>query len=177
MKNSLLILAIFLTGCVTIYNPATQKRESYFIDEKTEIAIGKNMTKDILRENKTINDTNLSEYVNGIGEKAARASDKNNLSYYFYVLDDKKINAFAVPGGYIFVNKGLLDKLNEDELAFVLGHEIGHVAARHSIKKLQVALGFNILTSIALDNPDYAQTEQAVGIAFNVISSGIFAPG
>jgi len=172
MKNSLLIFTVFLTGCVTIYNPATQKRESYFIDEKTEVAIGKNITKDILQENKTINDANLSQYVTSVGGKVAKVSDRNDLPYSFYVLDDKKINAFAVPGGYIFVNKGLLDKLNEDELAFVLGHEIGHVAARHSIKKLQVALGFNLLTSIALDNPDYAQTEQTAAIAFNVISSG-----
>ena len=182
MSNSFLILrklgwsvllpVLFLTGCVTIYNPATQKHESYFIDEKTEIAIGKNVTNDILRENKTIKDANLSEYVNNIGKKVAAKSDRNNLPYYFYILDDKKLNALAVPGGYIFINKGLLDKLNEDELAFVLGHEIGHIAARHSIKKLQVALGFNILTSIALDNPDYASTQQAMGIAFNVVSSG-----
>ncbi|MFA5338506.1 MAG: M48 family metallopeptidase [Candidatus Omnitrophota bacterium] len=168
----ILLFILLLTGCVTIYNPATEKHETYFIDEKTEIAIGKNMTKEILQENKIVENINLSGYVNGIGRKVADKSDRNNLPYYFYVLDDKKINAFAVPGGYIFINKGLLDKLNEDELAFVIGHEIGHIAARHSIKKLQVALGFNILTSIALDNPDYTSTQQAMGVAFNVVSSG-----
>jgi predicted Zn-dependent protease len=172
MKNSLLLIALLLTGCVTVYNQATERHESYLIDEKTEISIGKNLANDILRENKTVNNINLSQYVTGVGNKIAKESDRSNLVYHFYVLDDKKLNALAVPGGYIFINKGLIEKLNEDELAFVLGHEIGHIAARHSIKKLQVALGFNILTSIALDNPDYASTQTAVNLAFDIVSSG-----
>jgi predicted Zn-dependent protease len=172
MKNSLFLIALLFTGCVTVYNPATGRHESYFIDEKTEISIGKNLANDILKKNKTADNINLSRYVNGVGNKIAGESDRNNLTYHFYVLDDKKLNAFAIPGGYIFINKGLIDRLNEDELAFVLGHEIGHVAARHSIKKLQVALGFNILTTIALDNPDYASTQTAANLAFDIVSSG-----
>lgn len=173
MRNKIILIGLFLTaGCVTIYNPATQKQESYFISEEQELTLGKNISESILKEKKTLKDEPLRNYVNKIGNKIAKASDRSELNYHFYVLDEKEVNAFALPGGYVFVNKGLIDKMNEDELAFVLGHEIGHVAARHSLKRLQSALGINLLLSIALGGSDYDSVRQAAQIVYNIGESG-----
>jgi predicted Zn-dependent protease len=165
-------LLFFLAGCVTLYNPATQKQESYFIDEKQEIAIGKNITDDLLKQKKVINDKVMNDFINKIGNKIAKAGDRPEIQYHFYILNEKEVNAFALPGGYIFVNKGLIDKMNEDELAFVLGHEIGHVAARHSLKRLQSSLGINLLLSIALGGSDYDAVRQAAQIVYSIGESG-----
>ena len=75
------------------------------------------------------------------GKKVSVSSDRLDLAYQFKIIKDKELNAFAIPGGFIYVNSGLLEAANNDELACVLAHEIGHVAARHSVKKLQAVLG------------------------------------
>lgn len=165
-------ILLFTGGCTTIYNPATQRNETYFISESTEISIGKNMTQDIIRKEKVVNDSKFTTYVNEIGKKIVKVSDRTNLDYKFYILDNKEINAFALPGGYIFVNKGLIDETDENELAFVLGHEVGHVCARHSIKRLQASLGFNLVVAIALRNPDYEAIQQALSVVANVVTLG-----
>jgi predicted Zn-dependent protease len=163
---------LYLNGCVTIYNPATEQKETYFISEETEIDIGKNMVEDIIRQNKILEDKELAAYLNEIGQNIARASHRNTLAYEFYVLDDDKINAFALPGGFVFVNKGLLDQATEDELAFVLSHEVGHISARHSLKRLQSSLGISLLLGIALRNPNQQTIRGAINVVHNVIALG-----
>jgi predicted Zn-dependent protease len=171
--SSLLFLYFFiLIGCVTIYNPATGQQESYFISETQEIAIGKNMARDIAATNKTLKDQKKLRYLRRIGEKIAILSDRPDLRYQFYILDEDEINAFALPGGYIFVNRGLIERTSEDELAFVLGHEIGHVCARHSLKRLQASLGMGLLLGIALRNPDYEYIRQGIEVVYNVVALG-----
>ena len=168
---SLLLFFIF-SGCVTIYNPATGKKEIYFIDENTEILIGKNLASQILREKKVCQDKELILYVNDIGQKVARASQRNYLKYHFYILEDKEINAFALPGGFVFVNKGLVDIANKDELAFCLGHEIAHICARHPVKRFQASLGVEFLLSIALRKPKYADLRKGLSIIYKIIALG-----
>ncbi len=168
---SLLLFFIF-SGCVTIYNPATGKKEIYFIDENTEILIGKNLASQILREKKVCQDKELILYVNDIGQKVARASQRNYLKYHFYILEDKEINAFALPGGFVFVNKGLVDIANKDELAFCLGHEIAHICARHPVKRFQASLGVEFLLSIALRKPKYADLRRGLSIIYRIIALG-----
>jgi len=168
----ILFALILLWGCTAIYNPATQKREYYFIDEDSEVMMGNNMASDIQRKNKIFSDKILQSYLNRIGQSIVLASDRSDLEYHFYILDDDQINAFALPGGHIFVNKGLIDKTNDHELAFVLGHEIGHVSARHSVKRLQSALGVNLLLGIALRDPDHLVLKQAVGVVYDVVALG-----
>jgi predicted Zn-dependent protease len=172
LKWVTLISSLFLISCITIYNPATQKKEIYFITDKMEIMIGKNIANDILRKNKIIKDEKLTSYVNNVGKKIASVSDRNYLDYKFYILDNKEINAFALPGGFVFVNKGLMEKVDKEELAFVLGHEIGHICARHSIKRLQASLGISIILSLALKKPDYELIRRAIDIVYEVISLG-----
>lgn len=172
-RNSILIgILFFLTSCTAIYNPATQKKEYYFIDEGLELMIGKNMAQGIQKQNKLVKDKIMQERLDKIGQKIASVSDRNQLKYTFYIIESDEINAFALPAGYIFVNKGLIEKANEDELAFVLGHEIGHVSARHSVKRLQSTLGINLLISVALRNPNYANIQQAVGVVYEIVALG-----
>jgi len=166
------IFLLLLTGCVTIYNPATEQKEYYFIDEETEIMIGKNLANDILRTNKTYDDPQTLSMLRNIGEQIGKVSDRSKLPYHFYMLDEEQMNAFALPGGYIFVNKGLIDKSTKDELGFVLAHEIGHITARHSLKRLQASLGMSLLIDIALGSSGEESVRQAVNIAYSIVASG-----
>jgi predicted Zn-dependent protease len=173
MKKIILsLLLLCVAGCVTIYNPATKKRETYFIDERTEISIGRNLTAQVLKDERVVRNKGMFTSVQKLGEIIARVSDRPTLNYHFYVLDNKDLNAFALPGGYIFVNKGLVERASRDELAFVLGHEIGHVSARHSVKRMQVALGVNFIMDLALHNPKYQNVRRALNMAHDVVSLG-----
>jgi len=155
-----------------MYNPATQKKESYFISEAQEVAIGKNLYQEIIQKNKITTNKELINYVKDMGQKIAQASHRNYLNYNFSILDDKEINAFALPGGYIFINKGLIDKMDEDELSFVLAHEIGHICARHSLKRLQSSFFMSLITSLASSHPDYGVVRAGVNAVYNVAALG-----
>ncbi|MDY6843719.1 MAG: M48 family metallopeptidase, partial [Thermodesulfobacteriota bacterium] len=118
-------------------NPITLKQELMFYDDESEIKLGKKVDKDILKEYGYYNDEKLQNYINEVGQRIAKVSDRNYLDYHFTVLDTPLINAFALPGGYIYITRELLAFLNsEAELAGVLAHEVGHVVGRDSINQL-----------------------------------------
>jgi predicted Zn-dependent protease len=141
-------LIILIIGCAV--NPITGKREFMIFSDQQEISFGEEADPDIRWQfGGDYNDQKLQEYVNSVGQKVAKVSDRNNIPYYFKVVDSSDINAFALPGGYIYITRGLLSKMdNEAQLAAVLGHEIGHVTARHSMKRMQNVLGFNMVLAI-----------------------------
>ncbi len=172
--NSLLIIIAVLVagGCTTIYNPATQRRETLLIDTKNEVALGRDMDAGLQKQLKILDSPKLQQRLDSIGSRVTRFSDRQDLDYHFRVVNDKELNAFAIPGGFIYVNSGLMDTATDDELASVLGHEIGHVAARHSVKKMQTVLGYQIIMSIALQGTDNPQIGQATDIVFNIINLG-----
>ena len=172
MKSKALLIIFFIMGCATVYNPATQRQEVYFIDDKAEVAIGRNMAEEIKRESELVRDPYVLSRLIRVGNRVARASDRDYLDYRFHILNKEGMNAFALPGGFIFVNKGLLDNATEDELAFVLAHEIGHVAARHAIKRLQASLGMNLILSIAFQEVRGDTVKGAVDILYNVVALG-----
>jgi predicted Zn-dependent protease len=124
-------MAVTLLGsCAT--NPVTGQRQFNLMSESEEIATGKQADGDVKKEYGVYNDPTLQAYVNEIGQKLARSSQRANLEWHFTVVDSPEINAFALPGGYIYVTRGIMAHLNsEAELAGVIGHEIGHVTARH----------------------------------------------
>lgn len=166
-----ILLACFFFGCAI--NPATQRKELIFINTANEVALGRDMDEQIRRQLKVVNDPVLLSRLESIGRKIAYASDRQDLEYKFRVVEDKELNAFAVPGGFLFVNTGLLEKANDDELACVLGHEVGHIAARHSVKRIQADLGYQIIMSIVLGGSDSAQNvSRAVDVVFNLASLG-----
>ncbi len=133
-----------LSGCAV--NPVTGNSDFVMMTEQDELSLGSQAYKQVLEQYPIYKDEKLRAYVQQVGEKVASNSHRSNLQYQFSVVDSGDINAFALPGGYIFINRGLLAYLNsEAELAAVLGHEIGHVTARHSVRQQSQAQAWNIL--------------------------------
>jgi predicted Zn-dependent protease len=159
-----LIVALFIgitaTGCGT--NPVTKKKEFQFVSEEKEIAIGKENYSPARQSQggDYIIDPELTAYVQSVGKRLAAVSDRPELPYEFVVLNDSVPNAWAMPGGKIAFNRGILYELNsEAELAAVMGHEIVHAAARHGAKSMERGIflqGAMIAVGIGAQNTDYA---------------------
>ncbi len=168
----LIITSLFLSGCATLYNPATGRNELILIDTESEVALGKDLDRQIKKDFVILKEGILQERLNSIGGKVALRSDRQDLKYTFNIIKDDEFNAFAIPGGFIYVNSGLINAANDDELAAVLAHEIGHIAARHSVKRLQANMGYQILVSIALGKSGAESISEALGITYNIIALG-----
>src|SRR3990170_729391 len=126
-----LIAAMFVTACAT--NPVTGKRELSFMSEAQEISVGRELDAQVRQEMGLYDNDGLQRYVQDLGMGLARSSERPNLPWSFAVLDSPAVNAFALPGGFIYITRGILPYLdNEAQLVGVLGHEIGHVTARRS---------------------------------------------
>jgi beta-barrel assembly-enhancing protease len=141
-----LLLCAFLIGCSTEYNIVTGQEEMFYYSTDKEAQMGENIARQVEKEYKLAEDPLIQKRVEDIGKKIAGVCDRKDIDYHFKVLDDDEVNAVSLPGGFVYVNKGLIDKVsNDDELAGVLAHEVGHIVARHSIKKLQGFQGYSIL--------------------------------
>jgi len=169
---------LVLYGCATVYNPATEKNELILINDQTEAALGRNVSRQMTSEQPLSRDPFLIERVEKIGRKIAAVSDRQAIPYEFSVLQEKELNAVSLPGGFIYINSGLAEKLNDDELAFVLGHEAGHVAAKHAVKKIQANMAFSLILNVSLasagsENSQMAgDAANASGQIYNLISLG-----
>ena len=131
-----LLTAALLAACASVTNPVTGQRELTVMDEKSEIAEGVKAHHEVIKEYGVVNDAALQAYVDGVGQKLAAASHRAKLKWTFTVLDSPEVNAFALPGGYVYITRGIMAYLDsEAELAGVLGHEIGHVTARHGAQQ------------------------------------------
>ncbi len=130
------IICFYLVLSACAINPVTGEADFVTISESQEIAQGKQYHQTILAQYGAYDDPELQAYVNDIGQKLAAKSHRSHLKFHFTVLDAPEINAFALPGGYIYITRGIMAYLNsEAEIAGVLGHEIGHVTARHSVRQ------------------------------------------
>lgn len=137
---------LILVGCATEYNIVTQEQDIIFFDTEKEINIGRNASNQIEQRFKLVASPLLISRINRLGERIVEVCDRKSLTYRFSIIDEDSINAFALPGGFIYVNRGLIDFVQDDnELAGVLAHEVAHVVAKHSIKRLQAVLGLNLL--------------------------------
>jgi predicted Zn-dependent protease len=137
------LLYLGLTGCAV--NPVTGEQNFVMFGEDTELEIGRSNHPKIIAEYGRYEDEALQAYVQSVGERLAAVSHRDDLVYRFTVLDSPVINAFALPGGYIYITRGLMAYLNsEAELAAVLGHEIGHVTARHGVRQQSAAQAANL---------------------------------
>lgn len=136
---------LFLSLIACVQNPVSGKNDFVMMSEDSEINIGRTNHPKIIAEYGRYEDEALQQYVKSVGEKLAIVSHRKDLVYRFTVLDSPEINAFALPGGYIYITRGLMAYLNsEAELAAVLGHEIGHVTARHGVRQQSAAQVANI---------------------------------
>jgi predicted Zn-dependent protease len=127
----LVVAAAVVGGCAT--NPATGQRQLMLMSEQEEIQLGRQSDAEVRQQMGVYQDQALQQYVTRIGLRLARASHRPNLPWTFTVVDEPAVNAFALPGGFIYITRGILPFLRDEaELAAVMGHEVGHVDARHS---------------------------------------------
>lgn len=165
-------------GCATVYNPATERKEVILIDPKVEVQLGRGFSQTVEQETPPVRDAALQRRVNELGQKLVAVNDRKDIMFHFMVLDSPDLNAFALPGGYTYVYRGLVEKMTEDELAAVLAHEIAHTSAKHAVKHLQAALGYNTLLAVALlglgsRDPALAQNVgQLSNVVFDLVSKG-----
>jgi len=149
-----LLGSVLLLGCgTTVVNPVTGREERTVMDEATEIAEGRKAHEQVLAEYGAYANPALQAYVNQVGQKLAAQSHRSQLPWTFTVLDSPEINAFALPGGYVYITRGLMAYLDsEAELAGVIGHEIGHVTARHGAQRAtrQQDAGLGVLAATVL---------------------------
>ncbi|MGY8789209.1 MAG: M48 family metalloprotease [Pseudomonadales bacterium] len=141
------VVSVALASCAG--NP-TGGANFVLMSESSEIEKGKELHQEMLEQNQIYEDPELQAYLEKIGQKMAAVSHRPEMEYVFTIIDSPDINAFALPGGFIYVNRGLLTYLNsEAQLAAVLGHEIGHITARHAVRQQTAARSANA-ASIAL---------------------------
>lgn len=162
--------ALLLAGCAV--NPATGHRELMLVSESQEIQMGQQYDKEVVASIGLYQDPALQTYIQSLGSRLAATSERPNLPWTFRVVDDPAVNAFALPGGFIYVTRGILAHMtSEAQLATVLGHEIGHVTARHSaaqMSKQQLAsLGLAIGSIASSQIERYSGLAgQALGVMF-----------
>jgi predicted Zn-dependent protease len=126
--------ALALSHCAQ--NPVTGDRDFVLMSEQQEIQLGAQAHQDVLKEYAALNAPALQAYASEVGQRLAKQSHRPNLNWHFTVVDSPDVNAFALPGGYVYITRGLMTYLNsEAELAGVIGHEIGHVTARHGVRQ------------------------------------------
>lgn len=166
------ILSTILCGCVSEYNLATGREEALFYSTDKEISLGRSISKQVEKKFKLLHNMSARQRVEVIGQKIAAICDRKDLVYYFRVLDEEGVNAISLPGGYIYLNKGLLDVATDDELACVIAHEIGHIVARHSMKKLQTSMGYMLGMILAHQTKGTKDAVRGADLAFGQIMLG-----
>lgn len=172
---SLIVICALAFGCTTEYNIVTGQEETFFsgYSSDKEVQMGEAIAREVESKNKFADDPLLQKRAEDIGQKIAAVCDRKEIDYHFKVLDDEEVNAVSLPGGFVYVNKGLIDKVADDnELAGVLAHEVGHIVARHSIKKLQAVMGYSIARMLTAAIPQAGQAGNAADIAFTELILG-----
>jgi predicted Zn-dependent protease len=152
------------TGCAR--NPVTGKSELSLVSESQEIQMGQQAATEVAQSIGLYEDSRIQDYVAQLGKSMAAASERPNLPWEFHVVDDASVNAFALPGGFIYVTRGLMASINDEaELATVVGHEIGHVTNRHSVQQISKAqlaqLGLGIGSILSSDIARFGQLASA----------------
>ena len=171
-----LVFSFYLSGCTT-FNPATGRNEFIIIPTSDEVEMGQAIHAELLKENQLSTDARILERVERLGRSLAAVSDRQDYEYHFFVIEKDELNAFTTPGGNIYFFTGLLKRLDSDEeVAAVLAHEIGHCAARHTVKKFQAALGYNLIGSIIFSQIEMGEGAQQIasmssGTLMNIIFS------
>ena len=133
-----------------------------------EVQLGKQFSREIEKEMKIYSDPIVTAYIDRLGQRLANHSQRQNITYHFKVVNTEAVNAFAVPGGYLYVNIGLIRAAeNESELAGVIGHEIGHVVGKHGVKQMTRQLGLAAVAQLALGENQSKLEQMVAGLATN----------
>ena len=147
------------------------------ITTEQEVQLGRQYASEINQQLPIVQNPQVHSYINQLGESIAQRADPRGIDYTFYVVNSDAVNAFAVPGGYIYVNRGLIERAdNMSELAGVLAHEIGHVVERHSVEQLQKAQNANLLANVVygvlLQRPPSGVEQVGVQVAGTAVFAG-----
>jgi len=163
-RVSFAIGILLLQACAT--NPVTGRSE-FALSEKWELNAGKQYHQEILKQYTVYDDPELQEYVNDIGQRLAKKSHRPDLPFTFTLLDSPQVNAFALPGGYVYVTRGIMAYMTkESHLAGVIGHEIGHVTGRHGAQRAaqqQIAGVASVAVAVGTGSSELAQASQYLG--------------
>jgi predicted Zn-dependent protease len=179
----LLLLSLALTACGSaVKNPVTGREERSVMDEPAEVAEGRKAHQAVLQAYGVYGDARLQAYVNGVGQRLAQQSHRPTLAWTFTVLDSPEVNAFALPGGFVYITRGIMAYLDsEADLAGVLGHEIGHVTARHGAQRAtrQQNAGLGVLAAtvlgVVLEGAGVGGAAQAAGQLSQGVAAGYIA--
>lgn len=147
------------------------------VSTQQEVALGADYSAQINRQLPLLNDQATLSYTNQIGSQLAAIADPRGIRYHFYVVNSDVVNAFALPGGYVYVNRGIIERAdNLSEFAGVLAHEVGHVAQRHSIEQLQRAqnanLGLNVLYGVLLGRAPSGVEQAGIQVGGTAVFAG-----
>ena len=163
-------LLALTAGCAK--NPVTGQRQLMLISDQQEFSIGEGADKEIRQQEGTyLESPALRAYVDSIGNALAKKSERPGIIYHFEILNAPEVNAFALPGGFVYVTRGMLERLSsEDQLAMVMGHEIGHVAARHGASRISAmyALQYGTLVGAIISPRTFANYNDLINIALQV---------
>ena len=154
LVGAALCTALLLSGCATT---GINKGQVNIIGTDEEVQMGKELSVEVEKEFTIYRNTEVAAYVQSVGDKVTRVCDRRDIEYHFAVIEKDELNAFAMPGGYIYIYTGLMKDLDDEaQLAAVLAHEVGHVTARHSTERLTTIYGYQILASLVLgENPNF----------------------
>jgi predicted Zn-dependent protease len=156
-----LALAVSLAGCG--------------VSQQQEVQMGQSYAQQINAQLPIVQDAELNRYINVLGDSIAKLTARGDLDWHFYIVDSPEVNAFAVPGGFVYINRGLIERSDRlDELAGAMGHEIGHVVKRHSVKQMEQQQKANIGVTLACVLTSICQS-QAAQAAINVGAGAVFA--
>lgn len=157
--------ALLSSGCATT---GINKGQINIIASDEEVQMGKELSAEVEKEFTIYDNAEVTAYVQSVGDKVVRVCDRNDIEYHFAVIEKEEMNAFAMPGGYIYIYTGLMKDLDDEaQLAAVLAHEVGHVTARHSTERLTAMYGYQILASLILgDDPNFW-----AGLVANIFST------
>lgn len=145
------------------------------VSQQQEVQLGASTAEQVSAQLPLIHDAAVESYISALGNQLARVTDDRNLTWHFTVVDSKEINAFAVPGGWVYVNRGLIERATSmSELAGVLAHEIGHITRRHSVQQMQQAQGANVGLALMCTLTSVCESG-ASRAAINVGGSALFA--
>lgn len=174
MKDMLLVVCVLTLVSACAVHPVTLEKEFMIISEEKEISIGERSDPVIVQQYGLYEEPALQDYVNEIGQKLVRVCSRKNIDYHFKLLDSDDANAFALPGGYIYVTRGILALMNnEAELAGVLGHEIGHVVGRDSANMISQQTWFQIVAIAGMAaSPSTRELAMAGNMLFSAVMLG-----
>lgn len=160
-----MVIGLIAAGCTSSFNLATERLDYTMISASKEAAMGEKIARQVEKALPLLADVEKQERVRSIGKRLAAFSERQELVYSFAVVEHEKVNAFALPGGYIYIHSGLLEQVeSDDELAAVIAHEVGHVSARHSIKRYEGSLGAQLLQLAAIASNQAAGRGVSVAI-------------